>query len=320
MIGGRVDVMGDRNSPLNKPRIIITGGSGLLALNWFATIRDRYDVVLALHERMLSIPRAVVCELDLDSLDALLAAIDNHAPAFIVHAAGFTSVEGCEHAPDIARQVNVVLAANVARACRIRGVPFVHVSTDHLFAGEEALATEETPVTPLNVYGSTKAEAESRVAEECPEALIVRTNFFAWGTSYRRSFSDVILDALRLGRPITLFDDVFYTPIIVERLVELVHELIARKASGVFNVVGSERLTKYGFGLRVAEIFGLDAAAIRRGSIFDMPGLVGRPRDMSLSNRKICALLGYDPGGVTEHLELLRQQEHRGLALELGKL
>ncbi|TVT68244.1 MAG: SDR family oxidoreductase [Denitromonas halophila] len=309
-----------RNPTLAKPRILITGGSGLLALNWFAAARDRYDVVLAFHERTPTIPGATGCKLDLDSTDQLLAALDAHAPEFVVHAAGCTSVEGCEKAPDVAHHVNVVLAANVASACKARGIPFVHISTDHLFAGNAAMATEETPVAPLNSYGKTKAEAELRVAEACPDALVIRTNFYGWGTSYRRSFSDVIVDALRQKRSITLFDDVHYTPILAECLVEIVHGLLACKAQGVFNVVGSERLTKYRFGLLVAEAFGLDAAPIQLGALADQPELVSRPRDMSLSNQKVSALLGRDPGTVSEHLHRLRLQEQRGLALELGKL
>lgn len=303
-----------------KPRVLITGGSGLLALNWYATVRERYDVVLGVHERTPLVSQATVCALHLDSVDLLLAALDRHTPDFVVHTAGCTSVEACEKAPEVAHRVNVVLAANVATACAARGVPLVHVSTDHLFAGDTAMATEETPIAALNVYGKTKAEAELRVADACPEALVVRTNFYGWGTSYRKSFSDIIVDALRQKRPITLFDDVHYTPIVVESLVEAVHELMARKAQGVFNVVGSERLTKYRFGLQLAEEFGLDSAPIRCGALSDLPGLVQRPHDMSLSNKKVCALLGRDLGAVHEHLERLRLQEQRGLALELGKL
>ena len=305
---------------LVKPRILITGGSGLLALNWYAAVRDRYEVVLAVHERQPSVPRATVCVLSLDSVDQVLAALDTYMPEFVVHAAGFTSVEGCENAPDVAHHVNVVLATNVATACAARGVSLVHISTDHLFSGNEAMATEETPISPLNVYGKTKAEAELRVAEACPEALVIRTNFYGWGTSYRKSFSDIIIDALRQKRPTTLFDDVYYTPIIVGNLVKAVHELQTRRAQGIFNVVGSERLTKYQFGLRVAEAFGLDASPIRCGALSDLPGLVQRPHDMSLSNRKVCELLGRDLGAVSEHLEKLRLQEQHGLALELGKL
>lgn len=308
------------NSSLEKPRILITGGSGLLALNWYAAVRDEWDVVLGFHDRMPAVQGATGIAIDLESKERLLAILDAYAPEFVVHAAGCTSVESCEKAPDIARHVNIGLAENMAHVCRARGMPLVHISTDHLFSGADMMADEEAPIAPLNVYGKTKAEAELRVLEICPDALVIRTNFYGWGTGYRRSFSDVIIDALRQQRPITLFDDVYYTPILAESLAEAVHDLFERKASGVFNVVGSQRLTKYRFGMLLAEAFGLDPAPIRRGALSDLPGLVNRPRDMSLSNRKVRDFLGRDPGSVSDHLLRLREQEQAGLATELGKL
>jgi dTDP-4-dehydrorhamnose reductase len=158
------------------------------------------------------------------------------------------------------------------------------------------------------------------VRETCPDALIIRTNFFGWGTGYRQSFSDIIIGALRRQRSITLFDDVYYTPILAESLVKAVHDLLERKGVGVFNVVSSQRLTKYRFGMLLAEAFDLDPAPIRCGSLSDFPGLVNRPRDMSLSNRKVCDFLGRDVGPITEQLNRLREHEQTGLASELSKL
>ena len=305
---------------MKESKILITGGSGLLALNWFITVRKRYDVVLAFHERIFSISQAITCVIDLNSPDSIKAALDYYKPKYVVHAAGLANIEKCETNAEIAYFVNVVLAGNVASACKSRDIPLVHISTDHLFSGENALVTEEAALMPLNTYGRTKAEAEFIVTETYPEALIVRTNFFGWGTHYRQSFSDFILNFLRSGISGHLFDDVFYTPIIIEQLVNLTEKLLARNAFGVFNLVGSERLTKYEFGYKLAEVFGLNPALIQRSSIHDKSNLVLRPRDMSLSNRKVCDFLGFDPGGVTQHLELLRLQEIQGLAKELTQL
>lgn len=303
-----------------KPRILITGGSGLLALNWFVSMRNRYDVVLACHERTPLISQGIKCKVDLDSPNDLLDAIDRYAPKFIIHTAGLTNVEECEKFPDIAQYVNVNLAVNVAKACRSRSIPFVYISTDHLFSGNREQTTEEEPVGPLNVYGKSKADAELLVIEAYPEALIVRTNFYGWGTSYRKSFTDYIIESLRNEHSILLFDDVYYTPIIIERLAEIVHELLLRRAVGIYNVVGSQRISKYEFGHLVANCFGLNTGLIERGSISNVTGLVRRPLDMSLSNQKLVRLLGRDPGGINEHIEVLKLQEKCGLAHELGKL
>jgi dTDP-4-dehydrorhamnose reductase len=69
------------------------------------------------------------------------------------------------------------------------------------------------------------------------DSLVVRTNFYGWGTSYRRSFSDLILEHLTKREGIVLFDNVYYTPILIQSLAEAVHELIDIQAKGIINVV-----------------------------------------------------------------------------------
>jgi len=303
-----------------KPRILITGGSGLLALNWALAFRDRYSVTLGLHEREITLSGVQTQKIDLKSVDHLVRTFKAVQPQIVIHTAGLTNVEKCEAEPELAKHVNVQLALNVVQVCSQQELPLVHISTDHLFTGVDTLVDEVCPVKPVNVYGRTKAEAESRVLEVHPMAVVIRTNFYGWGTSYRHSFSDVVIEALRAGKELTLFQDVFYTPIIAETAAQVVHDLIDLKASGIFHVVGDERISKYEFGLKLAQEFKLDASLIKPGYITDRVSLVRRPYDMSLSNQKTCKMLGRKLGGVGEHIARLHQQEQNGLARELQKL
>ena len=303
-----------------KSTILITGGSGLLALNWALATRDRYAGTLGLHMRKVSLPGVETRRFSLDSVDAILGTLEAIQPHLVIHTAGLTNVEECEANPGLAHHVNVDLAANVAQVCARLRLPLVHISTDHLFSGESPLVDETHLVAPQNAYARTKAEAELRVLEFCPPTLVVRTSFYGWGPSYRRSFSDVIIAGLRQGNTLTLFQDVFYTPILIEALVHAVHDLVSRNASGIFHVVGDERISKYEFGLKVAKLFQLDFSLIKQGFLTDQVSLVQRPHDMSLSNQKTCNLLGRKLGGVDEQLQRLWQQEKLGLAREVQNL
>jgi len=256
----------------------------------------------------------LVCLEDIDSISHVFEEL---RPALVVHTAGMTSVEECEENPESARNANVEIAQNVAIACSRFGSRLVHISTDHLFSGKNPQVEETHPIAPQNVYARTKAEAEVRVSGTCPDALVVRTNFYGWGPSYRKSFSDVIVTALRRGERLNLFQDVFYTPIIMEALVESVHELVEQEVSGVVNVVGDDRISKHQFGLKVAEHFQLESNLITGCVFADKPDLVQRPRDLSLSNRKARDLLGRKLGGVDEHLERLVEQERLGFMKEV---
>jgi len=182
------------------------------------------------------------------------------------------------------------------------------------------MADESLPVSAMNIYGTTKALAEKLVNQNCPEALIIRTNFYCWGSSYRNSFSDVIIKSLRQEKELNLFDDVFYTPIVAEKLIISVHKLIEIRERGVFNVVGDDRISKYDFGLAVAKQFGLDPKLIKRSKIKEKQELVQRPQDMSLSNNKVTLTTGLKIGGTEEHMKILFQQERSGYVNEIKSL
>ena len=67
--------------------------------------------------------------------------------------------------------------------------------------------------------------------------------------------------------------------------------LIKDKIKGIINIVSDERVSKYDFGVLVAEIFGLNKNLIEKGSIENNVSLVKRPKDMSLSSYKIKNIL-----------------------------
>lgn len=303
-----------------KQRILITGGSGLLALNWAFAVRHRFCVTLGLHKRNVVVAGVQTQPIDLESVDSLARSLEEVAPHVVIHTAGLTSVERCESDPPLAHHVNVRLAANVAKACAITGIKLVHISSDHLFSGLDSLVDENQPVAPVNVYGKTKAEAEHRILEIDPQSLVIRTNFYGWGTSYRHSFSDVVINSLRTGLDLTLFQDVFYTPILAEEVALAVHDLLDLGAIGVFNVVGDDRTSKADFGLMMIQEFALDPGRVRFGLRPEHARLVLRPHDLSLSNKKVCDLLGRQLGGIREHMATLHQQEVNGLAREIRTL
>ena len=107
-----------------------------------------------------------------------------------------------------------------------------------------------------------------------------------------------------------LFSDVYFTPILVDELVKKTHQLIDSKAGGIFNIVGSERLSKYEFGIKLAKHFNFDKVLINKISINDKSNLVKRPKDMSLSNKKLCQVLNCKIASFDEQLETLKEQKN----------
>ena len=142
----------------------------------------------------------------------------------------------------------------------------------------------------------------------CPNSLIIRTNFFWWGPVYRKSFSDWIIESLCKNIKINLFKNVFYTPITIPYLIDLIELLVNLDSNGIFNICSNERISKYEFGNLIAKKFELDISLIEPTNI-SFENLIIRPLDMSLSNKKLKKEIGKDLIPLQQQIDNLYQSK-----------
>lgn len=292
----------------------------MLGLNWAARMCSTYTCILTQHQRPVEVSFAQSLALDLTDGAGVRSAVSSGGYSAVIHCAGLTNIEACERDPDGAHVANVVTTLHLASACAAAGVFFVYISTDHLFAGGGAFLGEDVLPAPQNIYARTKAAGESIALALCPSALVVRTNFFGWGPRYKRSFADHILALLQLGQKVDLFEDVFFTPIYMGHLIDTVHQLLDTKMTGVFNIVGCDRVSKFDFGQRIAETFAAAPTHLHTTCLADRPDLVRRPKDMSLSPAKIHTTLGLDAPSLDEGLKAMRSDKENARLCEVRQL
>ena len=304
---------------MRTQHILITGGSGLLALNWACAVRQQCRVTLGLNRHDVKLAGVDTLRMRLDDPHEFSSQLRELAPDVVVHAAGLTQVDQCEQDPISARFANAEIAKTVAQCVDAMGIRLLHISTDHLFSGLESMYGESAKPQPLNEYARSKLLAEQWVTQASPNALILRTNFFGWGFWGRQSFSDWVIYGLREGRALSMFKDVYFTPILADALAHTALKLAATGASGVFNLVGSERISKYEFGLRLASAFGLPQQLVLPSHVALANLKAPRPPDMSLDNRRLLNQLGEPLGALDDWFEDLRKQELQGRREELLK-
>ncbi len=111
---------------------------------------------------------------DFSQPDALAATVRAVAPQLIVNAAAHTAVDRAESEPDLARTINAVAPAVLAREAAALGSWLLHYSTDYVFDGSgDAPWNENSPTGPLNVYGRTKLEGEQAIrASGCRHLIL----------------------------------------------------------------------------------------------------------------------------------------------------
>ena len=313
--------------------ILVTGVSGLLGLN-VASVTSCANSSSTLFGRPASSavstlgtsavrwgiykshrvapPDVETFSLDLVDRQAIHSKILQISPKAILHTAGLTNVDACENDPEEAERQNVTATEYLAEAAKIVSAKLIHISTDHLSDGTKPFVTEDAPAFAVNEYARTKLKAEEVVTKICTDALIIRTNFFGWGTPVKASFSDWILEGLKQGKELPLFEDVYITPILVNYLWEIICQLLDKKAQGIFNVAGSERVSKYDFGARLAEKFGYSTSGLHKVSVRDVPLRARRPLDMTLNTSKVSLFLGHRMPTLDESLDQLKALGEQG--------
>lgn len=272
-----------------KQKVLIVGASGLLGSTWVKLIKSRYHVTGVIHLRKQVESNVEYLFIDFNNINHITESLQKSGATIVVNCAGMADVDRCEVIPSQAFNINSLIPERLAQASNELGLKFVQISTDHIFSGECSMSLETDPPSPLNVYARSKLSGENKVLKARPSSLVIRANFFGWGPPYRQSFSDLIINSITSGKRLQLFSDVFFTPLLMQVLVEEVHELIDLDLSGIYHVVGDERLSKFDFGIRIAKFFELDSSLITPGFFRDRKDLTLRPLDMSLSNSKLQA-------------------------------
>ncbi len=96
----------------------------------------------------------------------------------VINCGAYTAVDKAE-TPEgrvAAWKANAAGPALLARTCAGHGITLVHVSSDYVFDGTAGVHTEDEPLSPLSVYGQTKAAGDIAVAG-CPRHYIMRSSW-----------------------------------------------------------------------------------------------------------------------------------------------
>ncbi len=301
-------------------RVLVTGASGLVGANLVLAFSGSLRVSAVYHSHPVRTPAVDSHRCDVTDAAAVASLVRHVRPDWIVHAAALANVDECERRPEEARSRNVAATRHVAAAAAASGARMVYLSTDAVFDGLMGWYHEEDAPGPLNEYARTKLGGEEAARTLAPDALIIRTNIYGWNMQPKESLAEWVRGRLIAGTPVDGFTDVYFCPLLVNDLAEMIRRMIQDTLSGVYHVAGSERCSKHGFARRLAEVFGLDPDLVRRASVADSPLVARRPRDTSLSTDKLRRDLGIALPGLDEGLHRFKTLGDAGYPARLRAL
>jgi len=225
-------------------KVLIFGATGLLGK---ALVREwTSDEVEAMGSR----------DVDIRDSAKVREIMENARPDWIVLAAAYTDVDGCESHRELAFSVNRDGAVNVAEATRQAGAKLIFLSSDYVFDGKKTSPYEvEDKRNPQSVYGHSKAEAEINLLEILPRSCIARTSWvFGVGG---RCFPDTIL-RMAANRPaLDVVNDQRGCPTYTVDLARAIIQLCRKDASGIVHVTNAGDCTWFQFAQEIIHRTGL---------------------------------------------------------------
>jgi dTDP-4-dehydrorhamnose reductase len=282
---------------------LITGASGLLGLNTALEAAKDHHVVGQVNSHPLRTDLFATVQADLLAPGALERLLDQTQPEWVIHCAALANVDACETDPLQARQLNSEIPRQLAELVARGGARLLHVSTDAVFDGQRGGYTEADAPNPLSNYAQTKLEGERGVLRADPQAIVARVNLFGWSLSGRRSLAEFFFNKLTVGEPCMGFTDVFFCPMLANDLGGIFLKMLDAGLSGLYHAVGSECISKYDFGLRIAQIFGLDAKLIAPRSVEEGGLKAARSPRLTLRTDRLVKALGEPLPGLSTGLE-----------------
>src|SRR3984957_15010450 len=228
-----------------------------------------------------------LCTRDADIRDAkrVQNVVQETRPEWIVLAAAYTNVDGCEGNPDLAFAVNRDGAVNVAVAAKKVGARLVFLSSDYVFDGKKTTPyeIEETRDTQ-SVYTRDQGETQIRLLALMPECCIARTSWlFGIGG---KCFPDTILK-LAASRPaLDVVNDQRGCPTYSVDLARAIVRLCRKDASGIVHVTNAGDCTWFEFARDIISGAGL-ATVVRPVSSQQMARPAPRPAYSVLSAKSL---------------------------------
>ncbi|UCZ60922.1 sugar nucleotide-binding protein [Mycolicibacterium phocaicum] len=225
----------------------------------------------------------------------------------VINAAAYTAVDAAETpgGRTEAWAVNVTGVAALARIATARGLTLVHLSSDYVFDGtSDSPYREDDAVSPLGVYGQTKAAGDQLVAT-VPRHYILRTS---WVIGDGHNFVRTMASLAERGVDPSVVDDQFGRLTFTSELARAIRHLTTTGAPyGTYNVTGSgPALSWADIARRVFELTGHDPARITGVSTdayfaSATSAVAPRPRNSVLDTQKLEST-GFKPEAADDSL------------------
>jgi dTDP-4-dehydrorhamnose reductase len=254
-------------------------------------------------------------QVDVTDAQAVRASVEEFRPDALVHCAILNDLTDLAANRRAAWDGYVGATRNVVAAAGDAHV--VLISTDWVFDGTQAGATEDEPPNPINPYGFLKAACELVVCERATRGAVARISGVQGAARGPRTqdhgfgyFVASLVGALRAGEPFTVWEaediNMRATPTLAGDVGDLLWRMLERERTGIHHCCGGEAVTRAELARATVRAFELDESLLRFGPPPKPATPV--PYDTSIDGSATAAALGVELPTVADQLARLREQ------------
>lgn len=287
----------------NKPSFLVIGATGLIGSTISQLLYSRYPCSGTRHSK----ESKNLHQLDICDKNSTARLIDHIQPDVVILASNLSGgVHYAQNHPEEARRLHFDSSINAAKICKERGLKFVYLSTECVFDGKAEHYTEESPLSPLSVYGKCKADCETWIRENMTDYIIARTmSVFGWQPETKAP--NAIMSTyfhLQNKQTIQVPSYRWGTPTYVKDLGDAIIELCLKNANGTFQITGSTYINRFEWIKRSCEALGWNTRLITEETV--KPDKNIYPLKVHLDNTKFCSKFSSPLHKLDESLHFLK--------------
>ena len=293
-------------------KIFIIGGSGSVGYEILIYLISKgYDVEATYLTK--KIPNLKSHSLDIVNNNKTINLIKKLNPDLVIHCVALNGVNLAETNHTLSDSVTVEGTKNIIQGCSEINCKIVYISTTYVYNENIPLNTENDVPSPKTYYGKSKLKAENLIRNSTLDYLILRIDqAYGWTKPWQKTNSVMrVLNALSQEKIFKEIEDWYNVPTFLPDIAYATERLIQQNETGIFNLTGSDFVSRLEWSLLVADIFGLNKKLINPIKS-DSLNLIAKIPKINASNEKLFQKINFKMSGIKKGVTTMLKTQKEG--------
>lgn len=287
--------------------VLIFGGNGLVGKSFKKLFAKNENVKVFSTSRN---PTSDQIQCDVTKPNSLKDCFKQVNPSIVINCTNLAGgVNFCEDNPELSEKFHFEANKTMCELSVKADIPFVLISTDYVFDGNDGPYKEDDPKNPLNAYGHHKLKAENWITSNSTKHIIARTtNVCGWDPLTKTpNYLMQLYFNLSAGKPCNAPSFLSGNPTYVDELSQAIIDLLHNRNYGIFHVVGSSNINRFDWADKFCDLLEFDKSLLT--DIKAAPkNIVPRPFNSNLDTNKLEKAIGRKLSDVDQSLIKFKQE------------